>query len=274
MDNPTYTAPHLDFSYADSLPSVSVADGRMFIARAADPGAPTVLWVHGAFHGAWCWAHYLKFFASRGVACAALDLPGHGGLAQDADYLSVNVSRLAACVGAACEHIAGPVIVVGHSMGALPVLLCASQRTVAAVVLLAPSPPANLSTAKALPGVAPGKPVPLPDLDGIGLRFLGGLEPAQSSQVIAARLCPESPEVINDRYLLRVFIDPQKIQVPGLCVEAELDTGERHPPGQDKAVADMFGFDYQMLPGQPHCMMYGPNWQAGAEAVLSWISKL
>jgi pimeloyl-ACP methyl ester carboxylesterase len=273
MANLTDIPPHLDFRYADALPAESVADGRLLVARTAEPGAPTVLWVHGAFHGAWCYAHYLKFFASRGVACAALDLPGHGGLAQDADFLSIDVRRLAECVGAACEHIGGPVIVVGHSMGALPVLLCATQRPVAGVILLAPSPPGNLATAKALPGVASGQPVPPPNPDAIGVRFLGGLEPAESSQVIARRLCAEGPEIINDRYLLRVFIDPQKVRVPGLCLEAELDTGERHPPGQDRAVADMFGFDYQMLGGQPHCMMYGPAWRAGAEVIFDWVAR-
>ena len=28
--------------------------------------AAPLLFVHGGFHGAWCWEHYLPYFASRG----------------------------------------------------------------------------------------------------------------------------------------------------------------------------------------------------------------
>src|SRR6476661_688640 len=38
-----------------------------------------ILFVHGAWHGAWCWEeHFLDFFAERGHRVAALDLRGHG----------------------------------------------------------------------------------------------------------------------------------------------------------------------------------------------------
>src|SRR3546814_6521354 len=112
---PDRTLHHLDFQYADTLPNHPVAGGRLITARAAAPGRPTLLWVPGAFHGAWCYAHYLQFFAAQGVACAALDLPGHGGLPQAPGFTRLAIADLAACVMAACEHIGGPVIVAGHS---------------------------------------------------------------------------------------------------------------------------------------------------------------
>ncbi|HZG68660.1 MAG TPA: alpha/beta fold hydrolase, partial [Herpetosiphonaceae bacterium] len=41
-----------------------------------------VLFVHGAWHGAWCWAeHFLDYFAERGYGAHALSLRGHGGSA-------------------------------------------------------------------------------------------------------------------------------------------------------------------------------------------------
>ena len=41
---------------------------------------PHLLFVHGAFHGAWCWAeHYLPWFAVQGWPSHALSLRGHGG---------------------------------------------------------------------------------------------------------------------------------------------------------------------------------------------------
>lgn len=39
-----------------------------------------LLFVHGAWHGAWCWEKYfLPYFASHGYTAHALSLRGHGG---------------------------------------------------------------------------------------------------------------------------------------------------------------------------------------------------
>src|SRR6202008_4139991 len=38
-----------------------------------------VLFVHGAWHGAWCWdEHFLDFFAAKGYRSLAVSLRGHG----------------------------------------------------------------------------------------------------------------------------------------------------------------------------------------------------
>jgi pimeloyl-ACP methyl ester carboxylesterase len=73
----------------------------------------TVVLVHGAFHGAWCWSRVVAGLGARGVPAVALDLPGHGaspsalgGLADDA-----------ACVRAELEAWAEPVVLCGHSYG-------------------------------------------------------------------------------------------------------------------------------------------------------------
>jgi hypothetical protein len=39
-----------------------------------------LLFVHGAWHAAWCWdEHFLDFFADKGYRGVALSLRGHGG---------------------------------------------------------------------------------------------------------------------------------------------------------------------------------------------------
>lgn len=268
---PSRPPPHLDFSFIDTLSAQSVGGGRLVTGRAPRQGAATLLFVPGAFHGAWCYAHFLRFFAEREIACAALDLPGHGGLARPEHFARLAVVDLAACVIDACDRIGGPVIVAGHSMGALPTLLCAATRPVTGVVLMAPSPPANLANARALRAVPQGRVVAPPGPEQIGVRFLGPCAP-EDAALVAQRLCPESPEVINDRYRLRVPVDPAQVSAPGLCLEAGLDTPERHPAGQDRAVAALFGFSHQRLSGQPHCMMYSRNWQQSAQAIHGWAA--
>ncbi|MGA8251524.1 MAG: alpha/beta fold hydrolase, partial [Mycobacterium sp.] len=39
----------------------------------------SLLFVHGAWHGAWCWdEHFLDFFAEKGYRSLAVSLRGHG----------------------------------------------------------------------------------------------------------------------------------------------------------------------------------------------------
>lgn len=77
----------------------------------------TVLLVHGAWHGAWCYAKLAAALSGAGWRAHAFDLPGHGGHARDPatvtfdDYVDAVVGVL--------EAQSEPVILVGHSMGGM-----------------------------------------------------------------------------------------------------------------------------------------------------------
>jgi pimeloyl-ACP methyl ester carboxylesterase len=263
---------HLDFDIVDRLPSCMAGRGRLATAAPAQPGQPSFLFVPGAFHGAWCYARYLEFFAAHGIGCAALDLPGHGLLPQTREFTLYTLQDFGLCVAQAIDAMDGAVVVVGHSMGAVPALLAASQRDVAGIVLLAPSPPANVPGAQALPAVPEGRNRMPPTPMEIRRRFAGTPDDFDVSP-ISARLSAESPEAMNDRYLLRVSVPPSSIAAPGLCIEAGRDDVARHPAGQDKAVADLYGFEHLLLPDMPHCMMYATDWEQSAEAILDWHQR-
>ncbi len=265
---PACTDP-LDFGLTDQLPVRPAGQGRLIVGADPRDGRPGLLFVPGAYHGAWCYAHYLDYFARAGLACAALDLRGHGALPQGDAFTSAGIADLGQDVVSALDALARPTVVVGHSMGALPALLAASQRTVAGVVLLAPSPPGDLPGAQALPPVPEGVPRRAPNDAEIRARFLA-TSPDRDVAPVSRRLCAESPKVLNDRYLLRVPVDAAAIGAPGLCLEAGLDTHDRHPPGQDLAIARRFGFSHAVLAAQPHCMMYADQWQVSAAAILDW----
>ena len=89
------------------------------------PPRPIVL-VHGAWHGAWCWAPLQAALDARGLVSYAVDLPGHGtsvlpfgDLHADADHVGVVLDRLAL----------GDVVLVGHSYGGAVVTDAAAGRT-------------------------------------------------------------------------------------------------------------------------------------------------
>jgi len=75
--------------------------------------SPTLLLVHGAWGGSWCWRDLLPVLDHHGVAFRTVDLPSSKlkaapttGLVDDAD----EVER-------AAQTIAGPIVLVGHSYG-------------------------------------------------------------------------------------------------------------------------------------------------------------
>jgi hypothetical protein len=84
----------------------------------------TVLLVHGAWHGAWCWATLQAELDRRGVPSLAIDLPGHGlsplaftDLHGDAQHVADALAR-----------INGPVVLVGHSYGGAVITEAATRH--------------------------------------------------------------------------------------------------------------------------------------------------
>jgi pimeloyl-ACP methyl ester carboxylesterase len=73
----------------------------------------TALFVHGAWHGAWCWDPVLPLLRSAGVPALAIDLPGHG--ADTAPLTDLHGHGDA--IHAALDTVDGPVVLVGHSYG-------------------------------------------------------------------------------------------------------------------------------------------------------------
>ena len=76
----------------------------------------TVVLVHGAFHGAWCWDPVRKLLDERGVASVAPELPLRG---TDLD---------AETVRATLDTVEGPVVLCGHSYGGMVISRAASGR--------------------------------------------------------------------------------------------------------------------------------------------------
>lgn len=102
-------------------------DGRtVFASGRLAPGAPLVVFLHGAGMDHSVWALQSRWFASRGRGVAAIDFPGHGRsqppLLPDIAAMADWTARLIAACGA------GRAALVGHSMGALVALDCAARH--------------------------------------------------------------------------------------------------------------------------------------------------
>jgi len=117
--------------------------------------AETFVLVHGAWHGAWCWAGVMGELRRRGHRAYAVDLPGRPGNPRPHSQVNRRV-----WVDAVVEAIArlelAEVVLAGHSMGGLTitgVCLEIPERIKRVIYLTALVPPETGSLADEMPSL-------------------------------------------------------------------------------------------------------------------------
>jgi pimeloyl-ACP methyl ester carboxylesterase len=82
--------------------------------------------VHGSFHGAWCWEHLTPFLEQCGHRVIAPNLLGSGG--DPAPPENADLDSYATRIAGVIDGLAGPVVLVGHSMGGIVSSQVAERR--------------------------------------------------------------------------------------------------------------------------------------------------
>jgi pimeloyl-ACP methyl ester carboxylesterase len=270
----------IDLDSVAQLPRTALSHGALYRSEVPGSSKPTVLLVHGAGHGAWCYGAWMRELAGRGYSSAALDLRGHGSCRFDAQgeprlTLDDGIRDYADDVIEAARCLPPRSVLAGHSLGGLVVALAAMDLDLAGLALLASSPPGNLPNAKAIDAVAATHLTTVPPRDEVLRRFLGGRDPgAATLDRYRAMLCPESPRAMNDRYRLRVPIDPARVRTSVLVVDADRDDALRHPRGQGAAIARMLGGEHVVLADAAHCLMVGPDAMRSAAVLIDWMARI
>lgn len=163
----------------------------------------TFLLIHGAWHGGWCWDRLVPELEAAGHAAHAPDLPGHGE--DPADPAGVTLEDYVARIREALRALPEPAVVVGHSMGGIPVSAAAEAEPgrVRALVYLCAFLPRDGESLMALEGRNPRSTVPpaaVPDAEGRTLTippdrhralFYGDVEEAAMIEA-QARLRPQA----------------------------------------------------------------------------------
>lgn len=86
----------------------------------------TFLFVHGAWHGGWCWENIEAPLQERGYVTLAPDLPAHGKRAEP--LAEQTLDTYADDVVLLLDKQSEPVILVGHSMGGAVITQAAEKR--------------------------------------------------------------------------------------------------------------------------------------------------
>ncbi|WP_199254853.1 alpha/beta hydrolase [Mycolicibacterium mengxianglii] len=247
-----------------------------------DANRPPLLFVHGAFHGAWCWdEHFLQYFADHGYRALALNLRGHGGTAA-ADNVHT-VADYVADVREVARSLPTPPVVIGHSMGGFVVQKYLATDPAPAGVLLASAPPYGLRTA--MLRVArrnarySGRPAALrrpllffrtPAV--ARATFYNPDTPAALVDRYTGLLCDESTRVLYRDLLWADLAEPAKVSAPMLVLGAARDGffSQR----EVCATARAYRTHAEFFPGMGHNLMLEPGWPAVAGRIAAWLSGL
>lgn len=246
------------------------------------PTRPTpLLFVHGAYTGAWAWEeHYLPFFARRGWCANALSLSGHGDSHGREILDTFSVEDFVADVRQVMRSLDRPPVLIGHSMGGLIVQKCLEYQEVPAVVLMASVPPQGLASAAA--SMLLSRPALSWDLNrvlGGGIPQLDTLREALFHQSVShttlmecfMRMQPESMRAIWDMSFFNLPRVERMHRPPMLVLGAERDT--LIPVSQVELTAQTYGVEAELFADIGHGLMLESHWQAPAERIAEWLDE-
>jgi pimeloyl-ACP methyl ester carboxylesterase len=239
-----------------------------------------LLFVHGAWHAAWCWdENFLSYFADKGYRAVALSFRGHGESPTDKPLWSCSVADYVADVHSVAEQMPGPPVIIGHSMGGLIAQKYLERYDAPAGVLMTSIPPrGNFGNALRWFGQRPsdfvkmtvtGKALPyISDPELARERFFSPNTPEADVRKYAARLQEDSSRIGLDGLLLRLP-RPKRVSAPILVLGAEKDGA--HTCKEIRATARAYGTQAEFFPDMGHNMMLEPGWVAVAERIDSWL---
>ncbi len=253
------------------------------IVRRAAPrtrGSP-LLFVHGAFCGAWCWdEHFLPYFAERGYDAWALDLRGHGVDGEDAGFASIE--DYVEDVLAAAAVIGEPPVLLGHSMGAIVVQRAWRRARASALALLAPVPLQGVLGSSLM--LALNSPEIFIEING--LQSFSGVHSA-SAQLRQAIFSEALPAAEAWRHLRRMRNESQRalfdlgwpqqpwIEPADIPVKVFAAANDRlFPPSTMEDTAQWHRGELDILQDTAHAMMLDVRWREAAQRIASWLDGL
>jgi pimeloyl-ACP methyl ester carboxylesterase len=240
-----------------------------------------LLFIHGAWHGAWCWDEYfLSFFADKGYRALAVSLRGHGNSPSPKPLRWCSIADYVADTASVAASLPARPVVIGHSLGGYVVQKYLEANDAPAGVLVASMPPRGalrftLRLARRHPwlttkAMLTGKSLccfATPELAHEA--FFSPHTPKADVARYAARLQQESQRTGFDAMFFNLP-EPRRVKAPMLVLGGELDgcftQKEVH------ATARAYGTEAEIFGGMGHDMMVEPEWAVVAQRIHAWLS--
>ena len=242
--------------------------------------ATPLLFVHGAWHGAWCWDEgFLDFFAARGFAAHALSLRNHGESDRAGGLRLRRIGEYVADVEAVARSLPQPPAIIGHSMGGFVTQHYLARHAAPAAALLASVPPGGVlrTTLK----LARRHPLAFLKANATWSLWPFVATPALAKEAFFSPDMSDSATTAHWRKLQDeswlAFLDmlafdlprPETVKTPLLVLGGARDT--IFSPDEVGATARAYGVAAEILPGLAHDMMLDAGWEAAAQRIADWL---
>ena len=237
-----------------------------------------LLFVHGAWHAAWCWENFLEFFADTGYRAVAVSLRGHGSSASPKRVRFCRLSDYMDDLESVVATLPEKPVLIGHSMGGYLVQKYLERNAVPAAVLLASASvhgsrgfalrlmrrhPWLMLRSSITGDAAYGFNTP-PVARGL---FYSTATPESDVVRYAAMVGNESPLVGLDTF--RPIAAAELMMTPLLVLGARQDAAITQQ--EITATADAYRTEAEFFPNLGHNMMLEPGWPEVAQFIDDWL---
>lgn len=240
-----------------------------------------LFFMHGAWHGAWCWNLFMDYFVEQGYEVHAISLPGHGNSSMNRGHINrYSFQDYVDCMAGQIAQISPTPVVIGHSMGGAIIQTYLAERAPPAAVLLA-SLPVNGMLTMALRRAAHHPITALKIL--LTQNFYYFVETPE-----LAREHFLSPDTVVDlsafhRQLVRETMHlgtafrmnfapnfrADKVRSPVLVLAGEADV--LFSVEEQRRTAEALGAKFQVFDEQAHNLMMEPAWREIAGTIDHWL---
>ncbi len=249
---------------------------------------PPLLFVHGAWHGAWCWTDFLDYFARQGYAAHALSLRGHGASHGRERLRWTRLSEYVSDVARVVRELdlPRPPIVVGHSLGGFVVQHYLAQGHPASGAVFVASVPPTIGAWPAVVRAIRRHPLAFLRIN-LTLSVYPLVETEERAHdMLFSERSPRGlvrqyfPLLQDESYLgfLGLLLTPpnsaavRRRGLPVLAVGGDAD--RLFSPGDARRVARTYAGEVEVFAGVGHDMMLDVGWERVAARILTWLNRL
>ena len=243
-----------------------------------------LLFVHGAWHAAWCWdEHFLDFFADKGYRALAVSLRGHGSSPTPRPLRGCSIADYVEDVQSVADDLPTRPVVIGHSMGGLVVQKYLESNAAPAGVLVASVPVRGGRAAVlrymrrhpwlAAKGTFTGNTMLSLDTPARARESMFSAQTPESLIVRhLARFQQESKRAIYVDMAFRALARPHHVSALLLVLGAGCDGVITTKEVQ--ATATAYRTAAEIFPDIGHDVMLEPGWDAVAQRIHTWLETL
>ncbi|MET0503054.1 MAG: alpha/beta fold hydrolase [Candidatus Binatia bacterium] len=221
----------------------------------------TLLLVHGLWSGAWCWHSWATHFCNLGWDSVAIDLRRRSPQNVTGGPQRVSFDDCVQDLREIIRSFSTPPVLLAMDLGALMALKALEESEASSIILVSPSPPANLDTAKSRRLrllwlkyrllILLKRPFRIDEKD-FRANFLAPL-PANLQTTISQQTVPEPSALVREFFAPSVSLKPGPLPYPLLVVGGSDDAIT--PPATSNAIAHHLGGEFRAYRGQGHWLI-------------------